>query len=70
MMDLSARYEEKGWDTAGVTGGKRVSLGPVFVWYRDNLMVRSEIKFPVYEDVIGTQVSRGIEFNIGFGLTF
>ena len=70
MMDLSARYEEKGRDTVGVTGGKRLSLGPVFVWYRNNLMVRSEIKFPVYEDVVGTQVSRGTEYNIGFGLTF
>ena len=70
MGDLSARYEGRGNDTAGTTGGKRISLGPVLVGYWNNLMLRGEVKFPVYENVSGTQVGRGIDFNIGLGVTF
>ncbi len=70
MLDVSARYEGRGRDTAGTTGGKRLSLGPVLVWYRDNLMIRAEMKLPVYEKVWGTQLSRGTEFSIGVGVTF
>ena len=70
MGDLSARYEGRGTDTGGTTGGKRISLGPVLVGYWNNVMLRAEVKFPVYEDVSGTQVSRGIDFNIGIGVTF
>ena len=70
MGDLSARYEARGNDTAGTTGGKRISLGPVLVGYWNNLMLRAEVKFPVYESVWGTQVARGIDFNMGLGVTF
>ncbi len=70
MGDLSARYEGRGNDTAGTTGGKRISLGPVLVGYWNNLMLRTEVKFPVYESVRGTQVGRGIDFNVGLGVTF
>ncbi len=70
MGDLSARYEARGNDTAGTTGGKRISLGPVLVGYWNNLMLRAEVKFPVYESVWGTQVGRGTDLNIGFGVTF
>ncbi len=70
MGDLSARYEGRGNDTAGTTGEKRISLGPVVVGYWNNLMLRGEVKFPVYQSVSGTQVSRGTEFNIGIGVTF
>ena len=70
MGDLSARYEARGNDTAGTTGGKRISLGPVLVGYWNNLMLRAEVKFPVYESVWGTQVARGIDFNVGLGVTF
>ncbi len=70
MGDLSARYEARGNDTAGTTGGKRISLGPVLVGYWNNLMLRAEVKFPVYESVWGPQVARGIDFNMGLGVTF
>ncbi len=70
MGDLSARYEGRGNDTAGTTGGKRILVGPVLVTYWNNLMLRGEVKFPVYERVWGTQVSRGTEFNIGLGVAF
>ena len=70
MLDVSARYEARGQDTAGTTGGKRLSLGPVLVWYRHNLMIRAEMKLPVYEKVWDTQLSHGTELNIGVGVTF
>ena len=70
MGDLSARYEGRGNDTTGTTGGKRISLGPVLVGYWNNIMLRTEVKFPVYESVWGTQVGHGIDFNVGLGVTF
>ena len=70
MMDLEARAQDRGRNGAGVTGGKRLSIGPVLVWYRDNVMIRSEVKFPVYEKVRGTQVSHGTQWNFGIGVTF
>lgn len=70
MMDLSLRNEARGHDLEGVTGGKRVSGGPVLVYYRQGMMIRAEYKYPFYEDVYDTQVSRGPEFNVGIGFVF
>ena len=70
MADVSARYEDSGQSTSGVTGGTRLSIGPVLVLYRNNIMFRAEYKTPVYEKVFDTQVSRGSEVNIGIGFTF
>ena len=70
MWDVSTRYEDRGVDTGGTTGGTRISTGPVFVWYRGNIMFRAEYKIPAYEHVSGTQVSFGPELNIGLGITF
>jgi len=70
MLDLEVRYEERGIDTGGTTGGTRTTLGPVLVGYWNNVMVRSEVKFPVQEKVRGTQFSREAKFNIGIGVTF
>ena len=70
MGDLAARYEGRGNDTVGTTGGERISLGPVLVGYWNNVMLRAEVKFPVYESVRGTQVGHGTDFNIGLGVTF
>lgn len=70
MVDLEARFEERGVDTGGTTGGTRTTLGPVLVGYWNNVMLRSEVKFPVYEKVLGTQFSRGAKFSIGIGVTF
>lgn len=70
MIDASLRYRQRGQDLHGTTGGKRLSTGPVFVYYRDGMMFRAEYKIPVYEDVFGVQVARGSEFNIGIGFVF
>lgn len=70
MGDLSARYEARGEDTAGTTGGKRIALGPVLVAYMNNMMVRAELRFPVYETVLDSQISHGTDTSIGIGFTF
>ena len=70
MWDVSARYEKQGKDSVGITGGKRLSTGPVFVYYQGGMMLRVEYKYPLYEDVIDTQLSHGQEFSLGLGLVF
>jgi hypothetical protein len=70
MVDASLRYHQRGQDLQGTTGGRRLSMGPVFVYYREGMMFRAEYKIPVYEDVFGVQVARGSELNIGIGFVF
>jgi len=70
MVDLSARYKDEGTKISGNNAGTRVSLGPVFVFYHDNVMFRVEYKSPVYEYALDTQVSYGNELNVGIGVTF
>ena len=70
MGDLRIRYQERGRDPGGDTGGTRISVGPVVVYYYQNIMFRAEYRFPVYENVAGSQVSYGQELAIGIGITF
>ena len=70
MMDISARYEGRGQDTTGVSGGRRITAGPVLVWYRGNFMVRGEVHFPIHERYRATQFSRGVRVNFGAGFAF
>jgi hypothetical protein len=70
MVDASLRFQGRGQDLQGVTGGKRLSMGPVFVYYLEGMMFRAEYKIPLYEDVYDIQVSRGAEINIGIGFVF
>jgi hypothetical protein len=70
MGDMSLRHEGRGNDTGGATGGSRLSLGPVLMTYWNNLMLRTDIKIPVYQYARGTQVGRGTEFNVGLGVAF
>ncbi|PCI54460.1 MAG: hypothetical protein COB36_09845 [Alphaproteobacteria bacterium] len=70
MFDVSARHESRGRDSAGATGGDRLSTGPVFVWYRSGMMFRAEYKVPIYENLSGVQLSRGNEFSVGIGFVF
>lgn len=70
MLDVEARYEGGGRDTRAVTGGTRLGVGPILVAYWKNVMARGELKVPVYEHVRGTQFARGIQFNLGIGVTF
>lgn len=70
MLDLSVRLENRGVDDVGVTGGKRLSAGPVFVWYRGGMMLRAEWKHPFFESVNGLQLSHGNEYSFGIGFVF
>ena len=70
MMDLSARYKDEGTKISGNNPGTRVSIGPVFVFYRENMMFRLEYKIPVYERALETRVAYGNEVNVGIGFTF
>ncbi len=70
MMDASLRYEDRGRNLQGTTGGTRLSMGPVFVYYLGGMMFRAEYKYAVYEDLFDTQVSRGSELNVGIGFVF
>jgi len=72
LWDVTARHEDapnlRNLTTA--SGGDRVQTGPVFMFYRDNFMVRGEYKFLAYEDVDRIGLSRGDEFSISIGFTF
>jgi hypothetical protein len=70
MLDATIRYKQKGEDITGTTGGTRLMLGPVIVFYHEGMMARAELKLPAYENVEGTQVSFGPQFNIGVGFVF
>jgi len=70
MLDMTVRHEQRGKDRGGLTGGTRLTLGPILVLYRKNVMLRGEIKMPVYERRSGNGVSRGVEYNVGIGITF
>jgi len=70
MADAGFRYQDRGVDRGGTTGGTRLTLGPVLVLYRQNVMFRAEYKIPVYEQRNGTQVAHGNEINLGIGITF
>jgi len=70
MVDVRARNKERGRDLGGDTGGTRLTVGPVLVYYRQNMMFRAEYRFPVYENVSGSQISYGEELSVGIGYTF
>jgi hypothetical protein len=70
MMDLSARYKDEGTKFSGNNAGTRASVGPVFVFYHENMMFRAEYKILVYERALDAQVSYGNEVNVGIGFTF
>ncbi len=70
LWDASLRYQDRGQNLEGTTGGKRISTGPVFVYYREGIMLRAEYKYPIYEDLFDTQISKGAEINIGIGFVF
>ena len=71
MLDVSARYHDKGDSlSTGASGGSRIHTGPVFVIFKDNYIFRAEYKFPAYENMIGSSLSRGQELNIGLGVVF
>lgn len=70
MLDVEARYEGRGHDVGGTTGGTRLTLGPVLVAYWDNWMLRADVKLPIYERVFDLQFARGPVMNVGLGVTF
>ncbi|MBL4865874.1 MAG: hypothetical protein JKY67_05815 [Pseudomonadales bacterium] len=70
MADLSVRYEELGQNDLGLTGGNRISVGPVFVWYQGGIMFRAEYKTLLDETKKGIQLSQGDEYSVGIGFVF
>lgn len=72
MWDISARHNKSANIHVKTTasGGKRIQTGPVLVLYQDNIMLRSEYKYPLYEKTNSISNSRGHELNIGIGMTF
>ncbi len=72
MWDVTARYNDDPNDATMTTasGGTRIQTGPLAVLYKDNIMFRTEYKYPLYEKTNNISNSRGHEFNIGVGVTF
>ncbi len=61
IWDLSCRWEES---------STILLSGPVLMPYRQNMMARLEVKFPVVENGKSTQLSRGLTINTGIGFVF
>jgi len=61
IWDLSVRWEES---------STILLSGPVLMPYRQNMMARLEVKFPVVENGKHTQLSRGLTINTGIGFVF
>lgn len=70
MWDLTARSQEAGGATTGAYAGKSIHTGPVFVWYKDALMLRAEWKMSAYEEREGLGLARGDLFEFGLGMSF
>lgn len=72
MWDISAHHEEapNSLNLTTASGGDRVQTGPVFVYYRQNFMMRAEYKLLAYERVVGTSISRGNEYSLAVGFAF
>lgn len=72
LWDVTAHHEERPnlRNLTTASGGSRVHTGPVFIFYRDNVMVRAEYKFLAYEDIDLIGLSRGDEYWVGIGFTF
>ena len=72
LWDISVLHNQdaNALNLTTASGSDRVQTGPVFIYYRQNLMVRAEFKFLAYEHVDGISPSRGNEFSLGLGFTF
>ena len=70
LADFSLRHELQGFDRWGTTGGSRLSIGPVLMPYRENVMARFTLKIPIYQHVYGEQFAHGVELHAGVGAAF
>ncbi len=72
LWDISAHHENKpnSLNRTTASGGERVHTGPVFIYYRNSLMVRTEYKYLAHEHVDGISSSRGNEFSVALGYAF
>ena len=72
LWDVTARYHQNpnSANLTSASGGSRIQTGPILVLYKNNLMFRSEYKYPLYEKTRNISNSYGHEFNIGIGITF
>ena len=72
LWDISAHHADapSSLNLTSAAGGNRVQTGPVLVYYRNNFMVRAELKLLAHERVDGISASRGNEYSLAFGLAF
>ena len=61
MWDVTGRWQET---------STRILTGPVFMTYRQNIMVRLDVKIPMVENGKKTQLSKGLFMNVGIGFVF
>jgi hypothetical protein len=48
----------------------KILTGPVFMTYRQNIMVRLDVKIPMVENGKKAQLSKGLFMNVGIGFVF
>ena len=60
------------WDLTGRWQGTsaKILTGPVFMTYRQNIMVRLNVKIPMVENGKKAQLSKGLFMNVGIGFVF
>jgi hypothetical protein len=61
MWDVTGRWQET---------STKILTGPVFMTYRQNIMVRLDVKIPMVENGKKTQLSKGLFMNVGIGFVF
>ncbi|OUR97129.1 hypothetical protein A9Q84_12435 [Halobacteriovorax marinus] len=70
LLDMSLRHQNQGQQIGNVTGGTKLFIGPIIMFYQRNWMYRLEYSLAVYEKSYGTQFSRGNKLSLGAGVTF
>ena len=66
MWDVSGRIKLNRDDS----DSQRLFTGPQFVIYKENVMARSVLKYPVYENQDAQKIVTGIIFQTGIGFVF
>ena len=66
MWDVSGRIKLNRDDS----DSQHLFTGPQFVIYKENIMARSVLKYPVYENQDAQKIVTGIIFQTGIGFVF
>lgn len=74
LWGTHGRYEFKDRLSDGTldndTGGAKLEIAPIFVLLYQNLVFRTEVYFPVYRRLNGTQLVNDYSFQTAIGITF